>query len=204
MPPACFAPLASLTSLPLAGIEASFQSTDYKGEVYVGFNNKPTTITIRPHNAPSKILDLSVVAKIGLSLLLVYPAVALVESVWAPHYNHLRSSIPLTRWRCLPTTPTSSPHTPASAKALAAAFAPRPPKVAHLPGSNGKGEWVYLMGTQEGEWSRKWERAIKVGVQERIRGGRVLREEDGEREGGARAVLKGYHEEGDNNRVQLG
>lgn len=53
---------------------------------------------------------------------------------------------------------------------------------------------MYMVGVQEGEWLKQWEKAICVAVGERVKGGVQLRLEDGAREGTAKSVLRGYND----------
>ncbi|ORY90625.1 hypothetical protein BCR35DRAFT_349578 [Leucosporidium creatinivorum] len=180
-----------------AGIEAAAKSTFFAGEVYVEFNSAPTTIRIRPPGFFTAIRQLSIPAKIPLYLTLVYPTV-LLAAACAPHFNTIRCATPLCRWLPLPAPSSTTLHTPSSALALAASLAPtRPAKVSRIPAAHqGEGEemWVYMVGVQEGEWLKKWEKAICVAVGERVKGGVALKLQDGAREGTAKSVLRGYND----------
>jgi hypothetical protein len=201
-----------------AGIEAVVQSTFYTGQVRVEFNSAPTTIRVRPPGFFTAIRQLSIPAKMPLFLTLVYinnslpllrlrssladldplrnsyPTV-LLAAACAPHFNTIRCATPLCRWLPLPAPSSMTLHTPSSAQALASALAPtRPAKVSRIPAEQGEKSWVYMVGLQEGEWLKMWEKAICVAVGERVKGGVELRLEDGAREGTAKSVLRGYND----------
>lgn len=130
-------------------------------------------------------------------------------------FEQLRVAFPLVRWRRLP-TPRDTPAAflaHADALSLARQLAPRPPKVKFLAsgevdaagaegyvpgeaegGTASAGEWVYLVGTEEGAWLRGWEVGIQEGVRRRVRG-RALGAGEREAVAGesdARGMLRGY------------
>lgn len=168
--------------------------------------------TCRPDNFWSRLFSLHIVWKLLLWLFLVYPVLLAYEFFFGRRWNNLRCAFPLTRWRRLPPLAFNASSAPSSSSstveptqqemlALAASLSPRrPPKVAQLPGPSSvepHGPWVYLIGTQEGEWMRKWENAVSEGVRRGVRG-RELTLEDAERaerdrEDGMRG-LRGYSE----------
>lgn len=140
-----------------------------------------------------------------------YPIFLIFEFFLGRRFEQLRVAFPLVRWRRLPTPR----HTPAAflahseALSLARQLAPRPPKVKFLASSEpnmdavegeaqeqegGAGEWVYLVGTEEGQWLKGWEVGIQEGVRRRVRG-RALGREEREAVAGeadARGMLRGY------------
>lgn len=124
----------------------------------------------------------------------IYPILLIYEFFAGRRWNNLRCAFPLTRWRRLPplasSSATSSSAGPSSNAtdltqqemlAFAATLsARRPPKVAQLPGpsvAESNGPMVYMIGTQEGEWMRKWEASVVDAVRNGVRG-RALTEED--------------------------
>lgn len=76
------------------------------------------------------------------------------------------------RWKLLPAPVDGTTHTEQSALRLASTLDARPPKVSVLP----DGRWVFLVGMEEGEWFRKWERAIEDAVKSKKRGQFLLQE----------------------------
>lgn len=143
-----------------------------------------------------------------------YPILLIFEFFLGRRFEQLRVAFPLVRWRRLPTPRHTPPAFLAQADALSLArqLAPRPPKVKFLPagevlgpaeasggqvegqGQEGAGEWVYLVGTEEGGWLRGWEVGVQEGVRRGVRG-RALGVEEREAVVGqadARGRLRGY------------
>lgn len=174
-----------------AGIEASVLSTFYAGQVWIEFDNAPTTITLRAPGWPGSILLLPLHYKVPLSLTLVYPSIVLAACT-APRVDTLRIAVPLARWLAAPTSVTDQPEAEKFSKQVNPA---REPKVERLQQDGaGAPQWIVMVGLQEGEWLKKWEKPLAVAVMERTKGGALLKEEDAARQGGARAVLRGYIE----------
>lgn len=121
-------------------------------------------------------------------------------------------SYPLTRWKILPIPETARSsksssslnkgHTLSKAEAIEIA---QPlshrgtPKVAQLPPADKleHGTWIYIVGTQEGEWLRSWEEKIVEGVKRRRKGELGGKEKTVDRESDSLNTLRGYESGGD-------
>ncbi|ORY88123.1 hypothetical protein BCR35DRAFT_330332 [Leucosporidium creatinivorum] len=172
----------------------SIISRTYGGTIQIAFRTTPLSITVRPNSFLSRLFSLHVLWKLVLWIFLIYPVLLIYEFFAGRRWNNLRCAFPLTRWRRLPPLasssaasssagPSSSTTNPTQQEMLALAAslsARRPPKVAQLPGPSAaepNNSFVYMIGTQEGEWMRKWESAVVDAVRNGVRG-RALSEED--------------------------
>ena len=70
----------------------------------------------------------------------------------------------------------------------------RTPKVAQLPDT--QKTWVYLTGTQEGEWLRAWEEKIVDGVKRRRKGVELADKEENAAVN-PKSIVRGYKETDD-------
>ncbi|KAM0751603.1 hypothetical protein T439DRAFT_355511 [Meredithblackwellia eburnea MCA 4105] len=151
-------------------LEAWALPEDVIGTLTINVHTDPETIIIRPNNSLSKTFSTSLFNKAILTTVLYYPMLCATELVVGARFDHFRAASPLVRWKVLPGRADGEEHTEDSALALAASLDNRQaPKVAVLP----TGEWVYLVGMEEGEWLRKWEGPIQEAVKAKKRG-RVL------------------------------